>query len=90
MNRYYVACVDLFGVNPPLEECDEIPAPSAAAAAEYIARCINSESDIFLESQVIAVAKITGSPQRWQHFLVTGTISYSTEPVDVATASKAR
>ena len=92
MKNYYVACVDNFGVFPPVEECDVVPAPSAAAAAELIAKDVNEGGDTFFEEQVIAVAKVPpvpALPLKWEHFLVNGTISYSTKPVDLATASKA-
>lgn len=92
MKHYYVACVDNFGVYPPVEECDVVPAPSAAVAAELVAKSVNDDCDTFFESQVMAVAKVppvSALPLKWEHFLVTGTISYTTKPIDVATASKA-
>lgn len=88
MKKYYVACVDLFGVRPPIEECDEVEAPSAAAAAVEIHRGLNDCCDAFQEVQIMAVARM-GRPLKWEHFEVTATVSYSAKAVDITTAGKA-
>jgi len=88
MRTYFVACVDMFGVCPPIEECDEVQAKSAAAAAEIIHRSLNDDSDTFFHVQVFAVARNL-RPFKWEHIEITATVSYSAKAVDMATASKA-
>lgn len=88
MKKFYVACVDLFGVRPPVEECDEIRAVSAAAAAEVIHRDMN-ESSSFIEVQIFAVARMGRDVLNWEHFEITATISYAVKVIDIVTAGKA-
>lgn len=87
MKKYYVALVDLFGVRPPVVECDEVRARSAAEAAEKIARSCNQDTPFF-EKQILAVAW-AGPELHWEHFEVTATVTYTSLPIDLATASKA-
>lgn len=88
MKKFYVACVDLFGVYPPVEECDEVSAISAAAAAEIIHRDMNDSSSI-IEVQVFAVARMGRRVLQWEHFELTATVSYSAKAVSVAAAGRA-
>lgn len=87
MKKYYVALVDLFGVRPPIVECDEVRATSPAAAAEKIALCCNEDTPI-CERQVLAVAWAR-EPLQWEYFEVLATVHYRTNQIDLATASKA-
>lgn len=87
MKKYYVALVDLFGVRPPVVECDEVRATSPAAAAEKIARSCN-EDNPFFERQVLAVAWAR-EPLHWEYFEVLASVHYRTNQLDLTAASKA-
>lgn len=88
MKKYYVACVSLFGLKPPIDECDEVEAATPAAAAEKILRDMNEESSPFCEIGVMAVARMDRRPLKWEYVEVTGTISYAAKAIDREAAQK--